>query len=408
MRGGGDIAYKRHIAKRARAALYVAFVVSFVVHIFGILSGSDWTRREPKPQPKKLSVKFIQRPPRLVKPLELMKRPRIVQRQLMRRVQVNQLRTPRSMRTAAAHGTTVLASLARPTEPIDRGFMPLNFDLGPEIMAGAVETSKEPSATRLTENLLSAQDLDTGRYRAYVVQDPSNKRKVSGFLHIDQVRYETNFAKDWDGNPGWNATPRALPNLAEMLERFTDIKVDVSRWIRLDSEELMQAPFVVLTGEATFEWTNSQAENLGRYLRRGGFIFADDSSIPMIGSPFDRAARGLLETALGQDAVFEKVPNDHWLYHCFFDFEGPPNGFDVRFGRDLHEPYPFVEAIYLEGRMAALISNKAYMQVWDHAYNGEPEHNLGDPTRKLQFGVNIIVFALTQPGGIVDRQQAYQ
>jgi len=31
---------------------------------------------------------------------------------------------------------------------------------------------------------------------------------------------------------------------------------------------------------------------------------------------------------LGYDAEFEKIPNSHWLYHCWEDFAGPPAGED--------------------------------------------------------------------------------
>ena len=393
-----------------RNSLILCFVISVLIHSIPFLTNLELAKKTIEVKRKPLSVKFIQRAPRLIKPLELAKRPAIVQRTLSRKIMQTSRSTPRSMRTATIHGGTVLASLAPPDARIERT-MSFNqrMELGPELIAENIALDKESKLKSLPEDLLNVRDLDTGRFKAVVVQDPTNKKNVSGFFHMDQLYVNSRLARDWDGNPGWNSEPTALPNVQKMVEKVTNIKMDLADFIRMDSEELMNSPMVVLTGEAIFDYTEAEADNLGRYLRNGGFLFFDDSSdIPMIGSPIDRITRQLIKDALGKDIVFEKLPNDHRLYHCFFDFNGPPMGFDYRFARGAHSPYEFLEGIYIDGRLAVLISNKGYCKFWDHAYMGEKSHALGDPTRQLHFGVNIVVFALTQPGGIVQRQMQYR
>lgn len=392
-----------------RTALIISFLISLTLHLIPFISSFKIPKKEVEVKRKPMSVKFVQRAPRLVKPLELTKRPTVVQRTLNRKISRMSSTTPRSMRTASIHGGTVLASLSPPDVEIDRS-MSFNqrMDLGPELIAGELRVGKESSMKSLTDDLMDVKHLDTGRYKAMVVQDPDDKTKVSGFFHMDLLRVNSHMVRDWDGNPGWNSEPTALPNVKKMVEKVTDIKMTLSEFIRMDSEKLLDSPMVVLTGETVFDYSEAEAENLGRYLRNGGFLFFDDSGIPMIGSPIDRTARQLMKDALGEDIVFEKLPNDHRLYHCFFDFNGPPIGFDFRFSKELHEPYDFLEGVYIDGRLAILISNKAYCKFWDHAYMGEKSHGLGDPTRQLQFGVNIVVFALTQPGGIVQRQMNYK
>lgn len=393
-----------------RKSLVICLFFSIIIHIIPFLSNLTLPKKKIEVKRKPLTVKFVQRAPRLVKPLELAKRPTIVQRTLSRRITPTSRSIPRSMRTATIHGGTVLASLAPPEAPIDRG-MTLNqqMELGPDLIAENVSMTKESSLKSLPEDLLNVRDLDTGRFKAVVVQDPLDKRKVSGFFHMDLLYVKSRLARDWDGNPGWNSEPTALPNVQKMVEKMTNIKMDLVDFIRMDSEALLNSPMVLMTGEAAFDYTQAEADNLGHYLRNGGFLFFDDSSdTPMHGSPIDRLARQLMKDALGEDIVFEKLPNDHRLYHCFFDFGGPPMGFDYRFAKVSHAPYDYLEGVFIDGRLAILISNKAYCKFWDHAYMGEASHGLGDPTRQLQFGVNIIVFALTQPGGIVQRQMQYR
>lgn len=393
-----------------RKSLIISFMISILVHIIPFLTNFELSKKRIEVKRKPLSVKFIQRAPRLVKPLELTKRPSIIQRALTRNIAPTSRSIPRSMRTASIHGGTVLASLAPPDAPIDRSmsFGP-QLELGPDLIAEKISMAKESKIKSLPEDLLNVRDLDSGRFKALVVQNPNDKRKVSGFFHMDLLHVKSRLARDWDGNPGWNSEPTAIPNVQKMVEKVTDIKMTLADFIRMDAEALLNSPMVLLTGEAVFDYTRAEADNLGRYLQNGGFLFFDDSSdIPMRGSPIDRIARQLIKDALGENTVFEKLPNSHRIYHCFYDFEGPPSGFDYRFTKGAHAPYDYLEGVYIDGRLAILISNKAYCKFWDHAYMGEASHGLGDPTRQLQFGVNIIVFALTQPGGIVQRQMQYR
>lgn len=393
-----------------RNAIIACFIISIIIHSIPFLTNLEFAKKKIEVKRKPLSVKFVQRAPRLVKPLELAKRPTIVQKALSRKITATSRTMPRSIRTATIHGGTVLASLAPPEAPTDRS-MSFNqrMELGPELIAENVAMEKESKLKSLPDDLLNVRDLDTGRFKAVVVQDPNDKKNISGFFHMDQLYVNSRLARDWDGNPGWNSEPTALPNVQKMVEKVTNIKMDLAEFIRMDSDELLNSPMVLLTGEAMFDYTQAEADNLGRYLRNGGFLFFDDSSdVPMKGSPIDRIARQLIKDALGEDLVFEKLPNDHRLYHCFFDFNGPPMGFDYRFAKGAHSPYEYLEGVYVGGRLAVLISNKAYCKFWDHAYMGETSHALGDPTRQLHFGVNIIVFALTQPGGIVQRQMQYR
>lgn len=394
----------------ARRLIIISLIISLCIHLIVIFYKFEMSGRKVSVKKKPISVKFIQKAPRLVKPLELARRPTIVQRQLARRLSVQKSVTPRSMRTATIHGGTVLASLARVGQAIERQFfLPQKMNLGPAIIPQKIESTKETSVKKLEEDLLSARYLDTGRYKAAIVRDPENKKKISGYFHMDLLRYRTNHTRDWDGNPGWNSEPAALPNVAKAVESYTDIKMDFGQFITMDSDKLMNCPLVVLTGEAAFQYSQSEAENLGRYLRKGGFMFFDDSSDEvMIGSPLDRVARQLIKDALGSEIVFEKLPEQHPLYHIFFDFNGPPIGFDYRFAKRNKAPYTFLEGVFIDSRLAVLISNKAYCKFWDHAFSAESEHGMSDPTRQLQFGVNIVIFALTQPGGIVWQQMNYQ
>lgn len=396
-----------------RKIIYWSFLISVAFHAILIFYHVELPERK-KPVRKPISVKFVQRAPRLSKPLELMKRPVVVQRQLTRKITRPKSVIPRTMRTAAVHGGTALASLAKPGEVVERSLTPQYLELGPEIIAGAVEAMKEPEMTSLGEDLLDVSDMDTGRYRAQILVNPDDKRDLKGYFHMDLVKYKTSHT-DYGGDPDWNTSPRAMQNLAEYMETYTDIKVDIQHRFTLDDGDLirLKVPLIFVTGHYQLEYNAAEARNLGDYLRAGGFLLVDDSYF-LKGGPFDTSARALIREALGDDAVFEVLPNDQWLYHCFFDFGGPPAGDDIARGpypgRGVQTIYEYLEAIFLDGRMVVLFSNKSLNNAWNGDWRVNPASRGGplDDTRQMQFGVNILVFALTQPGGFAQQAQVYQ
>jgi hypothetical protein len=398
---------------RPRKALYWSLLISVVLHTVIIFYQVELPERE-KPIRKPISVKFVQRAPRLSKALELMKRPVVVQRQLTRKITRPKSVIPRTIRTSAVHGGTALASLAKPGEAVERTLAPQRLELGPEIIAGDVENVKELDVTNLGEDLLDVSDMDTGRYRAQVVVNPKDKRDIKGYFHMDLVKYKTS-RTDYGGDPDWNTSPRAMANLADYLETNTDVKVDIKHRFTMDSKDLsrLKVPLIFITGHYQLEYNKAEARNLGEYLRAGGFLLVDDSYF-LRGGPFDMSARALIKDALGEDAVFEKLPSEHWLYHCFFDFDGPPAGDDIARGpypgRGVQTIYQYLEAIFLEGRMVVLFSNKSLNNAWNGDWRINPVSRGGpiNDSRQMQFGVNILIFALTQPGGFAQQAQVYQ
>jgi hypothetical protein len=299
--------------QRSNKVLLWSLVISLIFHAVLIFYHIELPERK-KPPRKPISVKFVQRAPRLSKALELMKRPVVVQRQLTRKITRPKSVTPRTMRTSAVHGGTALASLARPGDVVERSLTPQQMELGPEIIAGQVEAIKEPDLTSLGEDLLDVSDMDTGRYRAQIVVNPKDKRDLKGYFHMDLVKYKTSH-KDYGGDPDWNTSPRAMANLADYLETYTDIKVDIQHRFTMDSKDLirLKVPLIFITGHYQVEYNQAEARNLGEYLRAGGFLLVDDSFF-LKGGPFDTSARALIKDALGEDAVFEILPSDHWLY----------------------------------------------------------------------------------------------
>ncbi len=187
----------------------------------------------------------------------------------------------------------------------------------------------------------------------------------------------------------WESAPVLPENLIDSVARYTSIEVAPAGVnVSLSSETVFNFPFLWLTGHLPVRFTEAEARNLERYVKRGGMIVIDDHNHDVTGV-FHKTASDEIARLFGP---MTRLPNDHALYRCFFVFDdGPPtthhelNGW----GDDLVHPY--LDAVLVNGRIGLIYSSKDYSSEW----NFHPENKRTmqeDPTR---FGVNLIVYALS-------------
>ena len=97
---------------------------------------------------------------------------------------------------------------------------------------------------------------------------------------------------------------------------------------------------------------------------------------------------------------FVKITGEHPIYHCYFDFDSPPEnqGGGSRYNPD------YLIGIAVDDRLVGVICYCAIGRRWQDFGDsyGNIEGRINN-TRALQFGVNLVVFALTQKGSITNR-----
>lgn len=276
--------------------------------------------------------------------------------------------------------------------------------------------------------MVDIEALDTGQYQAMVIQDPSDKRNIRGYFHIAQALIpsiaKANASTQW--GVFYNSPlvfPHALQRLAEQVTKYTRIQCDVSETFEVSSAKILKTPWVLIPAKASFKLTDSEADVLGTYLTQGGFVFAGDT-LHNIKSWTSASFREMFEQALltkdkklGRQWRFERLPQQHALYHCFFDFDSLPLGFDdwnVAYGGQHQYGVPYavdyMDGIVLDGRLIGLMDYKGYFDCWAwfNPIDGFRRFGMNSPvvwdgTRQYQLGVNIIVFVLTQEGSITKR-----
>jgi hypothetical protein len=241
--------------------------------------------------------------------------------------------------------------------------------------------------------MLNPEDFEwakEGEKTGMVVYNPRNRLALKGIVPIP-ILYSS------EGNccvsPG-------IPDLAYGIQAYTDLSIGRRVICYLSGKTYFDFPFLYIVFSGSWDYFPIEAKAVGEYLLHGGFILFDND-ITTRGvwasdySPGERLIQQFIRDALGSRYRFRELPPDHALYTCYFDYpEGTPPGVEAgpldRSG--LGRP-PELEGLFIGNRLAAVMANAAYFHKWAEA-------NTEIKGGALRMGVNFVVYALRQDGGI--------
>jgi hypothetical protein len=188
----------------------------------------------------------------------------------------------------------------------------------------------------------------------------------------------------------WDSAPLVPANLIDSIARYTSIKVAATgAVVSLASADALRFPFLFLTGHLPVRFTESERQNVRKFVDRGGFLFVDDHNHDIDGA-FHKTVTEEIERAAGKLVT---LPKRHDLYSCFFPFpDGPPNTSHELNGWGDNLIHPELHAVMRGDRIAVLYSNKDYSSEWSY----HPENKRFYSVDNTRFGVNVIVYALTR------------
>ena len=438
MRRPWKVPFQRN--RKLQSCLALSLALHLLV-IFGITQRERVTQFTVLPP---IMLKFTKRPPPQ-RTLTRRQRPR--ERPLVRRPAL-QAAPVVAMRPApsASRPLPVFKSsaLRLPTASLpDRLVLPVpDFParhIGPQLRAGALEGTRQGAdEIDLSIELMDVQAMDTGRHRAMVVVDPQDRRKLKGFLYMSGINSPSIERADSEAEDSqshlWSQPSRQrrlverrmLQGLADEMTAKTQVHVEVRDAVRLDDPQLLQVPFVLMTFNAPFEFTDSEAAKLGAYLTSGGFLFAeigrylrdtysdDELDIPAVRSLI-RASFQAVGYQEWKDWQFKRLEITHPIYHCFYDINSLPRGM-----RDMHSlriESPPLTPDYLEGivvgeQLVGVYSMRGYADFWagiakqeldfvleNHIITSAFHTGVEEPL-VYNLGVNILVYALTREGSL--------
>lgn len=185
----------------------------------------------------------------------------------------------------------------------------------------------------------------------------------------------------------WDEGPEGDDNVLAYLKRVTNIKVSrlnfKERAVGIDEyDKIHLHPFLLMTDSEDFVLNPKEAEALGEFFRRGGFLYADDCvDSATKGDHFYQAYRREIKKAL-PGCEMQPVPPDHEIYHCFFDFPGKAPYCSGQHDPDL--------GLFYQGRMVSFLTSVDVHCGWWYPPFADARRE-----QSLKMGVNIIIYALT-------------
>ena len=368
---------------RARKVFWVALGIAVVAHlaVVGVNPFQQTLEKTPRP----LTTRFVKREPRLTKPLELRKLPQPKRQLIRRQVRLAAARMDQVQATAAFDTRHLIGQAAVTSAPAG----PRNADGRAEPRAGSDECRhRGQSATDQQDrhepgDARHQQHGQPGRYRAMVVQDPTNPQTLKGFVKIARVQRELNDTGTHSAQYN-NVAMIYLVSGAAAVHRFEG---GFPRPL-----ERSRQPFA---GGTHYHYHRPYAGfQVGHRAGTGatgppmswkGFIFG---TLP----PTEALEKygGLVQ---GRDYYTDRVPEDHPIYNCFFDIGSAPTVSDGYAStgptrNDLH-------ATWIGNRMVAFTIRPFWV--------ARARLHGRDTTRYMQLAVNTVVYALTQEGSMTQR-----
>ncbi|MBM3236887.1 DUF4159 domain-containing protein [Candidatus Poribacteria bacterium] len=268
------------------------------------------------------------------------------------------------------------------------------------VRGGSAETASSTEAVSIV-----ATDKPLGEYEYGAVVWGQGK-DIKGEVHISDISYSSgNF---WfHGLPAYlekwmNARSQVQVNFIAQGGKSVYLSWPPEDWPQeriqemskyVDPEGLFKQPMLLMSrllNDMKVDLSQAEIENLRKYLiEKGGFLFIDDDMGET--GAFYQSIRAMLRHAFPEFPIMP-IPNDHEIYRCFYEMiDRPPVGSISWLQRKSKKDY--LEGIFIEGRLAALISDRDY---WNSLIGRGP-YSPG----VLRFCTNMVIYAITH-GGISD------
>jgi hypothetical protein len=197
------------------------------------------------------------------------------------------------------------------------------------------------------------------------------------------------------GPPWWHDWPFSDEFVASMVEEVTGVRTNRDSLVNveLESKEIFKYPFLYLSEPGFMQLNDAEVKNLGEYIRRGGFIMADDFReqgclLPDIQNDEFEIFRHYFARAVPEYKLI-RLDARHPIFHQFFDIDS----------LDQETPYCDLRPQFwgLEdetGKLSLVASYNNdlgdYWEALDHG--GKPA---GPSVWASQIGVNFVLYAMS-------------
>ena len=236
------------------------------------------------------------------------------------------------------------------------------------------------------------------RYEAEMqdpVDDPPDAGR-KGEFRVGRLRYRSPLDRRFGRYARWGIDANKGDRLfISILRRLTRIDAEpIETIIDVDSDEMFNTPFLLAISVGDWQLSPSQAQRIGEYLRRGGFLMVDDFHNDR---EWEHFMAGIRQMSLPNEP--EELPDTAPAFHTVFDLtkrirvsgqnvvhgDGIERGGVVPHWRGLMDD---------RGRMMIAISfNQDMGDGWEFA--DDPTYPERQSSEAIRLGTNYAVYAMT-------------
>jgi hypothetical protein len=186
----------------------------------------------------------------------------------------------------------------------------------------------------------------------------------------------------YKGGGDYYANPTSVPNLVEFVNKNLAMNIDQEvPYIDAGSPEIINYPFVHMTGHGNVVFSSDDANNLRSYLIGGGFLHISDNY------GMDKFIRKELKKVFPELDLIE-VPFTHPIYHQTYNFQ---TGLPKIHEHDKNAPQGF--GLVYEGRLVLFYDVECDL---GDGWEDYEVHKDSEEARQKAFrmGANLLQFAL--------------
>ncbi|GIX07269.1 MAG: hypothetical protein KatS3mg115_1672 [Candidatus Poribacteria bacterium] len=218
----------------------------------------------------------------------------------------------------------------------------------------------------------------------------------------------------------WWADQSSLNALAKWLNEKTQIKTDLNvegGAVQLSDANLLKSPLLWMTGhdpalvqqrslireggggKLDNRLSDLEAKNLRTYLtEKQGLLVFDDCGVNAPAQAMIKIFQAQMRLVMPEYGI-ERLPNDHPIYHTFYELNGPPIGFDIFWWGTRPPKRNYLEGISVGDKLVAMMIRRDYMCAME-AVN-LPTRSVNYSPGVYRWATNVVVYSLTT-GNIAD------
>jgi hypothetical protein len=200
----------------------------------------------------------------------------------------------------------------------------------------------------------------------------------------------------WHGMPSWqHGYPLAEQNLMLIMDSMSSLHphVEDSEVLTFEDPELLKYPVAYMVEGSFWLTTDKEAKAVGAYLKKGGFLIADDFR-----NDYNRGSGGWanfdanIQRAIPGAKFVELTPSDP-IFHSFYEI----NDFSI-VPQDYDRGRPVFMGLYEDNdphkRLLVIANfNTDVSNWWEFA--GQGYHMVQESNEAYKLGVNYLVYGLT-------------